>query len=482
MIGTGLEATTFMPIPIIQVSQMRQWEEATWAAGRKEVEVISRVGHIVTQRACQMTRPGDLIVVFAGKGHNGDDARQSSQNFSDREVMLINVADPTTALDEFLSQLSLQPALIIDGLFGVGLNRPFSEKWIRLVDAINDARIPILSIDVPSGLNADTGDPQGTSIRATVTLTLAAPKRGLVTAAAWSSVGRLEVARDIGLVPDRPLSELLWTERDDFRNYPPPRPVAGHKGSFGHLGIVAGSMGYHGAAILAARGASQAQPGLVTVYTSEETYVPVACQLQSAMVKPWTDACAGMEPHTAVLFGPGLADANLSPRFKDGMVRVWRDAPIPVVADASGLDWLPPGEGKTSSLRVITPHPGEAARLLKASTGDIQEDRPKTVIELSKRWGDCWVVLKGHQSLIGRSTGPMIVNSSGNPSLGQGGSGDILAGYLSGLLAQPELQREPQMLLAYGVWQHGAAADVLSSRKRNWPIEELIPVLGGCES
>lgn len=470
-----------MPIPVIQISQMREWEEETWAAGRKETEVISRVGHIVTQRACQMTRPGDLIVVLAGKGHNGDDARQSSQNFSDREVFLINVTDPTAALDEFSTQLSLQPGLIVDGLFGVGLNRPLSEKWIRFVEGINASLIPILSIDVPSGLNADTGVPQGTAVRATVTLTLAAPKRGLVSSAAWASVGRLEVARDIGLVSNRPSSELHWTDRDDFRNYPPPRPVAGHKGSFGHLAIVAGSRGYHGAAVLAARGALQAQPGLVTAFTAEESYLPVACQLQSAMVKTWSREWTGIESHTALLFGPGLADSNIPQQVKDEMVVLWRDAPIPVIADASGLDWLVPGEVKTSSLRVITPHPGEAARLLKTSTSEVQEDRPKTVMELSKRWGNCWVILKGHQTLVGRSSGGITVNSSGNPSLAQGGSGDLLAGYLSGLLAQPELQREPQKALAYGVWQHGAAADSLSARKRNWPIEELIPELGTCE-
>src|ERR1041385_7927740 len=182
-----------MPAPVISVAQMRRWEKASWAAGRNEVEVISRVGHLVTARARQMTRPAGLIVVLAGKGHNGDDARHTSQNLHDREVYLINVTDPKEGLEEFRSQLSLQPTLVIDGLFGIGLDRPMENDWIELVNAINAADIPILAIDVPSGLNADTGEVQGAALRATVTLTLGAAKRGLVLAKAWPYVGRLEV-------------------------------------------------------------------------------------------------------------------------------------------------------------------------------------------------------------------------------------------------------------------------------------------------
>src|SRR5438093_13447149 len=112
-----------MPAPVISVAQMRDWEKATWAAGRTEEKVIRRVGHLVADRAVQMTRPADLVLVLAGKGHNGDDARHASQNLHDREVYLINVTDPEAARSELLSQLSLQPGLIIDGLFGIGMNR-----------------------------------------------------------------------------------------------------------------------------------------------------------------------------------------------------------------------------------------------------------------------------------------------------------------------------------------------------------------------
>jgi hydroxyethylthiazole kinase-like uncharacterized protein yjeF len=467
-----------MPIPVITVAQMREWEKATWAAGRTEADVIRRVGHIISVRAMQMTRPGDLILVLAGKGHNGDDARQSSQSLSDREVYLINVTEPEASLTEFLSQLSLQPALIIDGLFGIGLNRPLAKDWIKLIEQINGSGIPILSIDVPSGLNADTGQPQGTAIHAWVTLTLAAPKRGLLASTAWPYVGRLEVAPDIGLVAFSLASRIKWTAREDFTNYPPARPASGHKGTFGHLAIFGGSLGYHGAAVLAARGASRALPGLITLFTAEEVYLPVACQLQSTMVQPWRPGNRLADSFTAVLMGPGLAAPNLSADLKSELGYLWKELPIPVVADASALEWLPQGPAPPKAVRVITPHPGEAARLLHTSSGAVQESRLESLCELSRRYGDCWVVLKGHQTLIGRSAGDVFINSSGNPALAQGGSGDVLAGYLGGLLAQPQLQRDAPTAVRYGVWQHGAAADVLSSKQRNWVLEDLLESLG----
>lgn len=467
-----------MPIPILTVSQMREWEKATWAAGRSEADVISRAGYIVAQRAKQMTRPGDLIVVLAGKGHNGDDARQASRNFSDREVYLINVTEPELSVKEFMSQLQLEPALILDGLFGVGLNRPLTGEWTKLVDKINSSRVPILSIDVPSGLHADTGEAQGTAIRATITLTLGAPKRGLLASTAWAHVGRLELAADIGLVPRAISSDLQWTIREDFLDYPPARLVAGHKGTFGHAVLFAGSLGYHGAAVLAARAALRAHPGLVTLFTCEEAYVPVASQLQAAMVHPWRPGRELPDSATTVLFGPGLASSQVSAEMKDHLARLWKELPIPVVVDASGLDWLPQGAVKSGGLRAITPHLGEAARLLKSRVSSVQNDRTRAVRDLSQLHGDCWVVLKGYQTLVGRSSGEIHVNSSGNPLLAQGGSGDVLAGYLSGLMAQPGLQSDPLTTLRCAIWQHGASADYLSLRQKNWIVEDLIDTLG----
>ena len=467
-----------MPVPVISVAQMREWEKATWAAKRSPAQVISRVGHIVTARVKQLTRPGDLIVILGGKGHNGDDARQTGQNLSDHEVTLLNVLDPAVALKEFNSQLSMRPTLIVDGLFGIGLNRPLEAPWIKLIEKINQTPIPVLSIDVPSGLNADTGEPEGAAIHATVTLTLGTPKKGLLKSSAWPFVGRLEVAPDIGLVPCPPAGDLQWTLPEDFDSFPPPRPVDGHKGTFGHLVIVAGSLGYHGAAVLAARGALRAQPGLITLFVQEDVYQPVAGQLQSAMVRPWRPGVKLPDSSSAVLFGPGLAASDLSSGLKSELRHLWQVVPLPVIADASALDWLPAGPTQAKCVRVMTPHPGESARLLKAGADEVQSDRPAALRKLSKHYANCWVALKGHQTLVGRSTGEVYVNSSGNPRLAQGGSGDLLSGYLAGLLTQPALQADVLKTVRYAVWQHGAAADYLSTTRPNWVVEDLAEELG----
>jgi len=170
---------------------------------------------------------------------------------------------------------------------------------------------------------------------------------------------------------------------------------------------------------------------------------------------------------------PGLADSMaLTVR------RLWRDLSLPVIVDASVLDWLPHGPAAKNAVRVITPHPGEAARLLKAPVPQVQANRPESLREISRRFGNCWVVLKGHQTLIGRSEGKIFVNPSGNPHLAQGGSGDVLAGYIAGLLAQPALQSDVEKTIRYAVWQHGAAADQLQAARANWVAEDLTGELG----
>jgi NAD(P)H-hydrate repair Nnr-like enzyme with NAD(P)H-hydrate dehydratase domain len=129
-------------------------------------------------------------------------------------------------------------------------------------------------------------------------------------------------------------------------------------------------------------------------------------------------------------------------------------------------------------LRIITPHPGEAARLLKTTPQQVQENRAQAVREISRRYSHCWVVLKGHQTIMGRSEGELYVNSSGNPYLAQGGSGDVLAGFIAGLVAQPALQADVGRTVRYAVWQHGAASDALQAERRNWMVEDLIREIG----
>jgi len=467
-------------IPVISVEQMRQWEKATWAAGKTEQEVIQQVGRLLAQRLLQLSRPGDTIWLIAGTGHNGDDARAAQPYLPDRKVLLTNVDDPQKGLAEFAQLLpsrgSPRARWIVDALFGIGLNRPLNEAWRKLIEAINGCGLPILAVDVPSGLNAQTGQSEGAAIKAALTLTLGAPKKGLLAAPAFT--GRLEVAPDIGLVPCPFEEELNWTWPGEFAGLPPRREVTGNKGDYGQVAIVAGSLGYHGAAVLAARGALRAQPGLVTVVPQASVYVPVAAQLQSAMVHPWRAGAPPPRKCGAILFGPGLAEEGLPDTLAKEMRSLWRTWPLAMIVDASALDWLEPFPAPAGSIRVITPHPGEAGRLLRCSAEEVQAGRVAALRALSKRFCNCWVVLKGHQTLAGGAAGNIFVNSSGNPHLAQGGSGDLLSGYLAGLLAQPAWRKDPLLALRYGVWQHGAAADYLQEANSNWTIEDLAECLG----
>ena len=467
-----------MPVPVINVAPMREWENATWATGQTEAEVIRRVGKRLARRARKLTRADDFILILAGKGHNGDDARAAREFLDDHKVKVLELLLPDSDLLKLEMTLGEKPALVIDGIFGIGLNRPLAEPWQKIIAAVNAAKIPVLAVDVPSGLNADTGEHFGAAIEATITLTIGTPKTGMLTAPAWPFVGRLEVADDVGLIPCPHQSELNWTLPEDFKNFPPPRTVAAHKGSFGHVSIIAGSLGFHGAAVLATRAAQRAQPGLVTLSTQENVYHVIASQLQSAMVNVWQPDVKFPEGISAALIGPGLAARDVPEKLRLALHHWWRDLEFPLIVDASALDFLSAGPFIKKFIRVLTPHPGEAARLLNWTTQKVQASRVTALREISKKFGGGWVVLKGHQTLIGRSEGEIFVNSSGNPHLAQGGSGDVLAGFIAGLLAQPALQADVAKTLRYAVWQHGAAADKLQARRANWTIEDLANELG----
>jgi NAD(P)H-hydrate epimerase len=467
-----------MALPVITVEEMRAWEEDSWRAGRKEREVIETVGRILAKRILAETKEGARVLVLAGKGNNGNDARAAIGHLLNRNVKLIEVNDPAAAFDEVAKTLETRPDLVVDGLFGIGLNRPLSTEWVRLIETINAAQLEILSIDTPSGLNAASGKAEGAAIRAAVTLTVGAVKRGMLEQSAADFVGRLEVAPEIGLVPcpvDAKKAELLWTVESDFVEFQRrQRPPSSHKGTYGHLAIVAGSLGYHGAAVLAARGAQGAHPGLITVITHADTYVPVASQLQSAMVHPWPAQVKIEEFCSALMVGPGLAAKTLPNDFRIAVQKLWRELEHPMIVDATALGWLEPGAMESSKfVRVVTPHPGEAGRLLGLSAKEVQADRSGAVRKISEKFGNCYVVLKGHQTLIGRAKGPILINSTGNPFLAQGGSGDTLSGFLGGLLAQPELQKDAELTIRFAVWAHGAAADRLSARQGRWTVEEL---------
>ncbi len=472
-----------MALPILSVARMRAWESATWAAGTRGSGVIERVGLSLAAALRRWCRRGDRVLLLAGKGHNGDDVRAAIPHLPGFALECIDVADPAESWAPIAAALERRPDWIVDGLFGIGLNRPLSDAWRALFAGVNASGRRVLAMDVPSGLDADTGDDWGSVIRADVTLTVGAPKRGLLAPAAVRAVGRLEIATDVGLIHPIPeirgqMANEWWSEADDFDGFPGRRRVDAHKGDFGHVAILAGSVGWHGAAVLAARGALRARPGLVTVLTSPGAYVPVASQLASAMVRPWERGGSLPSKTTALVVGPGLAHPAAGPAMRDAVRGWWREFPGPMVADASALDWLEHGVVARAGPRVVTPHPGEAARLLGTDTGAIQRDRPAALHSVSERLGGCWVVLKGHHTLVGRAGEPPWWNGTGNAGMAQGGTGDVLAGYIGGLLAQAECARDPSRTIRAAVWRHGASADALENLGRPWDSEALAGMIG----
>src|ERR1035437_7567763 len=178
-----------MPTPVISTAQMREWEAATWATGQTEAEVIRRVGKRIARRARKLTRAGDTILFLVGKGHNGDDPRAAAKELDGRRAEVLEVFLPESDLLQLEMALAEKPALVVDGLFGLGLNRPLHEAWQKIIAAVNAAKIRVLAVDLPSGLNADTGETFGAAIEAALTLTVGAPKIGLLAQKAWPFAG-----------------------------------------------------------------------------------------------------------------------------------------------------------------------------------------------------------------------------------------------------------------------------------------------------
>jgi len=461
---------------VLSVASMRAWEQATWATGVRESEVIERVGRALAGWLRATLRDQGRVLLLCGRGHNGDDVRAAVPHLGPLAVRELTVMDPVADLARVEEALGDRPDVVVDGLFGIGLNRPLDEAWQAIVGKVLASGCRVVAMDVPSGLDADSGTALGAAIIADWTLTVGAPKRGLLTAEAVRFVGRLEVLEDVGLVPwneGMAAAEGWFGTVAEFQGWPPRRAVDAHKGDFGHVCIVAGSLGFHGAAVLAARAALRARPGLVTVITAPECYVPVASQLDAAMVMPWSAQMPLPAKTTAVVVGPGLADPGLPVALREWISNGWREWSVPVLADASVLDGLPVGAVDSGALRVLTPHPGEAARLLGVSAAGIQRDRVAAMQAVSERHGGAVVVLKGSRTVVGRAGERPWWNPTGNPGLAQGGSGDVLAGFLGGLLAQPAMAAEPMRAIRGAVFHHGAAADRLEASGEPWDAADL---------
>jgi NAD(P)H-hydrate epimerase len=479
------------------------------SAGKSVAEVFLK------QYGYKLSEPPGRVAVLCGKGNNGGDgfvvARylkeeveqlgvylfakpedlrgDAAKNFERlRELCEVTVINSAADWDKAWAEVS-SAEVIIDALLGTGIRGAAAGLIGQAIEDVNRlshgaaAARPgwIVAVDTPSGLPSDGEAAAGPVLKAHWTVTFTAPKIGQLISSQAGCCGQF-VVRWIGspsaLVEETGKGRLRWAGADEFAGMPLIRAAEAHKGSYGHLLLAAGSVGKTGAAILAGQTALRGGAGLVTIATPEPALAVVAGAQAEYMTAPLpatregTLSAAGIRSGsfasllkglTVVAIGPGIGQ---HPETQEFVRNVVAETGLPIVLDADGLNAFA-GQGDLLRIRktkflVVTPHPGEMARLLGSSIAQVQQDRANTASEAAKKW-NAVVVLKGFHSIIAAPNGQVFVNTTGNPALAKGGSGDVLTGLLGALISQfgtEDLAR----VVALGVYLHGRAADLLSEQ------------------
>jgi NAD(P)H-hydrate epimerase len=481
---------------VLTAAQMREVDRRTMEAGIPGLVLMENAGHRIVEVMQREFAPlsEQKVVVLCGRGNNGGDglvvARQLHTRIRPRAMYTVLAAP----LDELrgeaaenyrmlrtcgcpvFSEITAEmesATLVVDALLGTGLSGPAREPALSVIRRINEGfpQARVIAVDIPSGMNSDTPDIEGEVARADVTVTFTAPKIAHALPPACDRVGRLYIA-PIGSPPElyeQDQSIFLWLlEPARFRHLLGPRPRGAHKGSFGHVLVVGGSRGKTGALAMAGIAALRSGAGLVTVATGESILPSVASHYPELMTEPLAE-CANGAPSTAsydrladlarnkevVALGPGIGTHSDTVAL---VRRLIGELPLPLVLDADGLNAMAGVEWRHGErLRILTPHPGEMARLTGLSTEQILKDRVAVVRQFTTQ-NRCILVLKGQRTLIGLPDGRVWINPTGTPALATGGSGDILTGMVAGLLAQAPA--EPEAVAAAAVYLHGLAAEL----------------------
>ena len=469
---------------ILTAEQMRNIDRrATERFGVPSIVLMENAAIAVVEAIARHYPDAERVAILCGTGKNGGDGLAVARHLENRGIVpvVLIAGDRSRYRDDALINLTIcerlniplyevrEPAeealahaadvdLIVDAIFGTGLNRAPAGLEGEIIRAVTELRIPVLAVDLPSGLSASSPIPFEPAIRAETTVTFAAPKLCHVFDPAATWCGEVIVA-DIS-IPAVALDEenvtLSLTTQNDVAPYVAERGAATHKGTYGHVGIIGGSSGRVGAAVLAARGALRSGAGLVTVMTDVDT----ASMVHTASVESMTwsgELAPFLERKDAIVAGPGLADDD--PAYKVTRQQI-ATIELPLVIDASALNAF---AGAIESINpngrpvVITPHPGELARLTGSTTAEIANDRIGAVRDAAAR-SRCVVVLKGHQTLIADPEGRVNVNPTGNPGMATGGMGDVLAGMVGAYLARG---LDPFDAAITATYLHGRAADLL---------------------
>jgi len=466
-------------IPLYIAEQTQELDQLTIATGVKGYALMQRAGAAAFDYLLSQWPDVKSICIFCGTGNNGGDGYVIAKlaQVQGIYVQLIQLGslekqqgDALTArLDMeaeniqcqvYAGQKIFEADVMVDAIFGTGLEREVTGDWLAAIEAINASQAPVLAVDIPSGLHADTGCILGASVYAQVTMTFIGRKQGMYTADGKTCCGQiefndLEVAAEIyqQISPSSALLNQLPSSLLVTRN------KNSHKGDFGHVLIVGGAPGMSGAIQLAAHAALRSGVGLVSVATHPQHAMYINNQRPEIMshgIEHSSDLTSLIDRADVIVIGPGLGVDEWS----QDLFSIVMTCKKLLVIDADGLNLLARNPQQQTHW-VLTPHPGEAGRLLNKSTAEIQQDRFKAVMELQKKYGGV-CVLKGAGSLICDGENTEVCNF-GNPGMASAGMGDVLSGVLGSVIAQAKKQKTPLMeLSSFAVCLHALAGDKAS--------------------
>jgi ADP-dependent NAD(P)H-hydrate dehydratase / NAD(P)H-hydrate epimerase len=488
---------------IVTAEQMRSLDRAAIERhGIPSLVLMERAGEGLARAVrAHAGEAGAEIVIVAGPGNNGGDGLVAARHLLQQgiPVFVILLAAPAKLspdaranYDRLLAEKApVQPVLeafeleaqterlaraacIVDAIFGTGLLRDIAGLAAKAIDLINASGRPVIAADVPSGLDANTGTPKGTAVRADATATFGLPKRGLFVGAGPAHAGRIEMI-DIGIPAEevaRVDSKLALIDPSMFASCLGARAPSSHKGDFGHVLIFAGASGHLGAGYLASLAALRAGCGLVSYALPASAFDRFDARYPEVMCDPIADGGAGhfaemgladalraANGKDAVAIGPAIGTAAETRSFVNALLR---DLAMPAVVDADALNVLDiKALSRRAAPTILTPHPGEMSRLLHLPTADIQADRLGSARTLAAQSGAI-VVLKGQGTVIADPAGDAAINPTGNPGMASAGMGDALTGIVASLLAQG---LEPRTAAMAAVYLHGLAGDLVAAER-----------------
>lgn len=486
------------PRALYTAAQTSELDRLAITSGIAGIQLMKRAGRAAFNALLQRYPQPEQLTVYCGAGNNAGDGYVMAALAAEQRipVRLIAVGEPDkltgeaaqardyarqegVAFEPLTDDSAADAGIIVDALLGTGLKGEVRPAYAAAIAQINASGRPVLAVDIPTGLSADTGSVLGAAVKADVTVTFIGVKRGLLTGRGPALCGELVFA-DLGVpadIYDRQPVEVEMLSAGTQLPMLPARSADAHKGDFGHVMVIGGDTGYGGAAIMAAEAAARCGAGLVSLATRPEHVAPALTRRPELMVCGVTSG-QELEPWlarpTVLVVGPGLGQSPWS----EQMLQQALQSGLPLVLDADALNLLAasrPAVAQSRTNWVLTPHPGEAARLLQCTSSQVQADRFAAIEQLQSRFGGA-IVLKGAGSLVkGPDTAVGLV-SSGNPGMASGGMGDVLSGVLGGLVAQGLTAAQAAQL---GACLHAEAADLAVGDwgERSLLATDLIPAL-----